>query len=482
MSPRYAGIITYSLFLSAALLISTALTHFVLLSFLKNGQVSSIETAVRENIILDNRREIIALLDQPAKIGFNSVILYHRNYAGQIVFGKREVSWWEVPVERTLYFDANKAFESSRLVFYYSPFEGMLISLSIWFIATMLSILPINVYVEKRIKYQQKEEESRRNKVSLEIFNYLAHDMRAPIGIFEKLLFVPPSSQVGNYRKEISEAIHRLYAMVESIRYSDVDVVVAAMPCKIDLDFGSSALSEKARKRNIQLSMRSATETVFLVDKEKLERAWINLVSNAIDFAKSKVSLDLEVQGSELVIQVIDDGPGVPNQIITKLFERGATHGKSGGTGLGLAYVRQIMRGHGGDVTYRRENNLTVFECRLPNAVQPEKEQLVENAASLDTHLVQKLVRSVAICLEPKALTQSVLAKLASYVSIDFLFTEERANASIVVSNIDEVMFEVLERDDQEYVAVAHLKCDETAILKVLKRKFNLDNEGGGSV
>jgi hypothetical protein len=206
----------------------------------------------------------------------------------------------------------------------------------------------------------------------------------------------------------------------------------------------------------------------------KFERALTNLFANALDASSSRICLQIAFAGHDLVCGVIDDGPGVSEEFMPRLFQRGATHGKIDGTGLGLAYVRQIMRGHGGDVTYRREKGLTIFECRLPNAVEPERDQDMDIAASLELQLTQKIIRTVAICLDPTDLSKAVLSKLTSFESGDFLFSEECSTANIVVSNVEDVMIEVLENDEQEYISVAQFKADEGRIVALLKKKFNL--------
>ncbi|WP_141732373.1 sensor histidine kinase [Oligoflexus tunisiensis] len=342
------------------------------------------------------------------------------------------------------------------------------------------------LYLEKIAEIKeltQKEREAERQAVVGRVITQISHDMRAPLNAIERLLYLPDDSIIASQKSSIGKSLHRLSSMIESLRHADLELFISRRFCKMDFNSGLSVISETAALKDVKLSIRnSCSNTTYYLDDLKFERAWINLVANAIDFAASMVEIHVDEFEDELVLKVIDDGSGVSENLLPRLFQRGATHGKSDGTGLGLAYVRQIMRGHGGDVTYRRENNLTIFECRLPNAVEPEKEQVVENAATMEIQLVQKMVRPVAICLEPWALTQSILAKLASHNSDEFFFTEERQGACIVVSNSDEVMFEVLERDDQEYISTAHLKGDERAIMKVLKRKFNLETEGGISV
>jgi anti-sigma regulatory factor (Ser/Thr protein kinase) len=235
-----------------------------------------------------------------------------------------------------------------------------------------------------------------------------------------------------------------------------------------------NSLRHNADKKHVHIYFRTAITGYIRVDRTKFERACLNLVSNAIDFAKSEVRIEIEESGIDLIFRVADDGLGVPDEFLPRLFQRGATHGKDDGTGLGLAYVRQIMRGHGGDVTYRRENGFTIFECRLPNAVVEQEDKPLEIAASLELKLEQKQVKKVAICLDPQSLSERVLSELASQKSEVFLFSGERAGAQIVVSNIDDIMFEVLEKDDQQFIQISESWGNEVQMIILLKRKFNL--------
>jgi hypothetical protein len=84
---------------------------------------------------------------------------------------------------------------------------------------------------------------------------------------------------------------------------------------------------------------------------------------------------------------------------------------------------------------------------------------------------------AVAICIQPEELSDSILATLRSLKSEKFFFFKERTGAKIVVSNCDEIMFEVLESDEQEYFSVSSWKGNETRILEVLKRKFQISSE-----
>ncbi len=86
-------------------------------------------------------------------------------------------------------------------------------------------------------------------------------------------------------------------------------------------------------------------------DRGQLRRAVINLVKNAVTAAgpTGQVVLAARPKGSEVEWAVRDSGPGVPADIAEKVFTPFFTT-REKGTGLGLAFVREIARDHGGSV------------------------------------------------------------------------------------------------------------------------------------
>ena len=68
-----------------------------------------------------------------------------------------------------------------------------------------------------------------------------------------------------------------------------------------------------------------------------------------------------------MLISAIDNGPGIPESIRATLFEPFVTHGKSDGTGLGMAIVKKIIDAHGGTITFDTEEGKgTSFNVHLP--------------------------------------------------------------------------------------------------------------------
>jgi signal transduction histidine kinase/putative methionine-R-sulfoxide reductase with GAF domain len=125
-----------------------------------------------------------------------------------------------------------------------------------------------------------------------------------------------------------------------------------------------------------RLSFRSTLTGSARLDAQKIHRAVVNLVKNAKEGlvgrpGRGNIEVTLADDTSDnvddVVISVTDDGPGIPPELEGRLFERFATFGKVGGTGLGLALVHQIAADHQGQVSWERPaQGGTRFVLRLP--------------------------------------------------------------------------------------------------------------------
>lgn len=108
-------------------------------------------------------------------------------------------------------------------------------------------------------------------------------------------------------------------------------------------------------------------------DAARLHQVAANLLANARTHtpAGTSVSVSVAQEGSDAVLRVHDDGPGVDPAVQDELFERFSRADRSrarktGGTGLGLSIARAIVEAHGGSIAVRSMPGDTVFEVRLP--------------------------------------------------------------------------------------------------------------------
>lgn len=129
----------------------------------------------------------------------------------------------------------------------------------------------------------------------------------------------------------------------------------------------------RAKELGAKLEMRLDKLPAVPADREGISRALLNIVSNALDAVDGRkspqvgVKTSLEPDGKWVVIEVLDNGPGIAVEQQTDLFRPFVSTKGSRGTGLGLAVSRKILREHGGDITVASQpGKLTKFTLRLP--------------------------------------------------------------------------------------------------------------------
>lgn len=110
-----------------------------------------------------------------------------------------------------------------------------------------------------------------------------------------------------------------------------------------------------AAKVEIEVRNFNPAETAAVVDGKQIERAIYNLLLNACQAIRSgdgpaRVAVTLDVRQADLILEVLDNGDGISEQIRSTLFEPFVSEGKQKGSGLGLTLAQCIAREHGGDV------------------------------------------------------------------------------------------------------------------------------------
>ena len=135
-------------------------------------------------------------------------------------------------------------------------------------------------------------------------------------------------------------------------------------------------------KRNINLEMHIQDDLEIMGDQRRIERVFYNLLNNAFRYAPkdSTVTLSAHAAGEKVLVQVIDNGPGVPKKAQPHLFERfyrgddSRNSQKGEGAGLGLAICKHIVLAHQGDISvYSKLGEGATFKVSLPlSAANPE--------------------------------------------------------------------------------------------------------------
>lgn len=170
-----------------------------------------------------------------------------------------------------------------------------------------------------------------------------------------------------NIRQAVEQAARIVYAL-KSYIHQDIssEPHVAAISVGIDTVL---TLYQNQIKRGIKVIKTYAAVPSILCYPEELVQVWSNLISNAIQAMnyRGQLMITLSTQNQHILVEVSDQGCGIPAAIKDRIFEPFFTTKPSGeGSGLGLSIVSKIVDKHHGTIEMESEPGHTVFRVRLP--------------------------------------------------------------------------------------------------------------------
>jgi two-component system, CAI-1 autoinducer sensor kinase/phosphatase CqsS len=123
------------------------------------------------------------------------------------------------------------------------------------------------------------------------------------------------------------------------------------------------------------VSVRVVEDFSFRGDETAYLFVLFNLMKNALYYMAIDPQAHLTITVKRQQVQVRDSGPGIPRELLARLFEPFQSAGKSGGTGLGLAYCQRVMRGFGGSISCESvEGEYSEFTLSFPPISEQERE------------------------------------------------------------------------------------------------------------
>jgi signal transduction histidine kinase len=208
----------------------------------------------------------------------------------------------------------------------------------------------------------------------------VSHELRTPLTVLrgnaEVGLAVRDDPEHGEILREIVDEASRMTKMVEDLLFLARSDSASAPPLEIEEHDLSEVLEEigaravaLARERGAELSTETEVAGRGRLDVARLSQAVLILVDNAAKYAGgAPIRLVAGDGDGDLVISVIDRGPGIPPAELPKVFERFQRAGRRGqGAGLGLSIARTIVEGHGGRIEPQSVvGSGTTMTIRLP--------------------------------------------------------------------------------------------------------------------
>ena len=257
------------------------------------------------------------------------------------------------------------------------------------------------------------------NKAKDEFLTILSHELRTPLtpiigwihmmqtGILKEADITKVLGVINRNAYSLKRLINDLLDMSAilsgKMRIEETDVSVASV-----LEESVDTMSPYASDSKVQLNFKSdddsATQAIVTGDRSRLNQAFCNLLHNAIKFSGpgSKVQVTLDSNDDNVVVQIQDQGEGIPDEFLPFVFDRfrqadGSRTRAYGGLGLGLALVKSFVEAHGGTIEAisdgdQRGSTFKVTLPRKPTEVQDRHDRTALSSRENSIHPARILI------------------------------------------------------------------------------------------
>lgn len=205
----------------------------------------------------------------------------------------------------------------------------------------------------------------------------IIHDFKNPMAVIRGTVDLirardKENEKLARYCTTVHEQVDRMVDLTRDVLdYSRGESRLALSETPLSEYFDSIKSFHEApyKLAGIELTLHGPADLAARIDRNRFRRVIDNILNNAREALKpgDHVRVSWRLSAEHLAIELADNGPGIPEQIKTTLFEPFVTSNKEGGTGLGLAIAKKIVEDHGGvmRVESARQRG-TTFVIELP--------------------------------------------------------------------------------------------------------------------
>jgi two-component system phosphate regulon sensor histidine kinase PhoR len=213
----------------------------------------------------------------------------------------------------------------------------------------------------------------------------VSHELRTPLASIKSVIetleggALEEPAVARDFLSRADAEVDRLVQMVEELlelsRIESGELPMSQKPVEMASVVADAVdrLRSQAEKQGLSLTVDVAADLPPIIgDAERLERALVNLLHNAVKFtpAGGAVHVSAGFVGGDVIVKVSDTGVGIAPEDLPRIFERFYKSDRargSGGTGLGLAVVKHIAEAHGGTVSVESESGRgSTFSFAIP--------------------------------------------------------------------------------------------------------------------
>ena len=303
------------------------------------------------NSIISFLEEGLLVLDKKGKI-----ILFNESFKKIAQINPEAKFWWEVLRNPEMGKLIEKAKKEERASSKELELNGKVFLCSLVFIPSKEELI---IVLHNITEFKKLE------KIKKDFVVNVSHELRTPLTAIKGYVETLEEETKGSskhYLEIIKRHTERLINIVSDLLLlSELEEKgLTQIKEKVNLEEiakdAYKIFTQKAKEKNLKLSLICENKPVIKGDLFKLEQMFINLIDNAIKYTeKGEISILLRRTDKEIIVKVKDTGIGIPKEHLDRIFERfyvvDKSHSKKlGGTGLGLSIVKHIVFLHNGKI------------------------------------------------------------------------------------------------------------------------------------
>lgn len=266
-------------------------------------------------------------------------------------------------------------------------FELRLLVINNYNIINEIIILPFAFYftiyliwyclesTEKIMRVHMTVKELEKQKQLQDSLFKITHEIKNPIAVckgYLDMIDTSNQSQVKRYIPIVKQEIERTLTLMDDfMMLTKINISTSKMDVSVLLQDVCDTISLMLRNGNIKFLPTIIDQEIYIEgDYDRLKQVFLNFAKNAIEAipntGKGIIKLEVQVNKSELLVIIEDNGVGMTKQILNRIGEAFYTT-KKNGTGLGIKFSKEIIDAHNGKVEYKSiPNKGTTITVKLP--------------------------------------------------------------------------------------------------------------------
>lgn len=379
-----------SLTVSILLLLAGCLLSMVWQFTIKEELANQSINFIRRGIQTDDPREVIHTISGIRFDGFDAVIFYGKRNEKILALPASvdpglldqhsfpnflKFSYLNLPI----YFDNTGENYLGMVSFVFSKFSLAGHAFLVWLLA-LVGFVPI--YRSSRSKLIEEFDRQLQIKEELyqaDLARKIRHNIRSPLAVLKDIIRskVDSSNTAGIQGQRALNRIEEILSELKNNSKQSLQKMALTLAKVSIKPIITEIIQEKGAQlvgSDIKLSCNDPTEPMYTnLPASELRATLSNLIDNAIHAVGTSgtITVNAEFDNHLISLSVIDNGHGIPNEILPRVFEKNFTYGKEDGTGLGLYYAKKLMDENSGSIDIKTGKSGSTVSLMFPRQSTP---------------------------------------------------------------------------------------------------------------